>query len=524
MPIVEVIPATVNPLTKLPASSRQKRRVAAYARVSTDSDEQFTSYEAQIDYYVNFIKENPAWEFVGIYADEGISGTNTKNREGFNRMVADALDGKIDLIVTKSVSRFARNTVDSLSTIRLLKEHGCECFFQKENIFTFDSHGEFLITLMSSLAQEESRSISENVTWGHRKRFADGKIMLAYKNFLGYEKGDDDIPRIVEEEAKIIRRIYSLFVAGKTATAIASILTADGIPTPRGNKQWRKQTVLSILTNEKYKGSAILQKRYTVDFLSKKMKKNEGEVPQYYIKDSHPPIIEPEEWEWVQSELDRRNKMGSTYSSSSIFSAKIVCGDCGKFYGSKVWHSQDKYRKVIWQCNHKFNNEVKCTTPTLDEEEVKKKFVEAFNLLSGRKEIVYETCDIAIKALTGVSELDNKIIESQQELDVVASLVEKCVNENASTAIDQDDYIKRYNALVDRYNAAKECHDKLSAEKAERIKKAKDISTYKKMLAKSKDSIETFDEKLWNYLTLHVVANSDKTMTFVFRDGMEITV
>ena len=208
---VTVIPATLNIHTKTPTTERVRRRVAAYARVSTDSEEQLTSYEAQVDYYTKFIRENPDWDFVEVYTDEGISAVNTKRRDGFNRMIRDALAGKIDLIVTKSVSRFARNTVGSLTTIRKLKEAGCECFFQKENIMTFDSKGELLITIMSSLAQEESRSISENVTWGQRKRFADGKVSIPYGQFLGYRKGADGLPEIVPEEAEIVRRIYREF-------------------------------------------------------------------------------------------------------------------------------------------------------------------------------------------------------------------------------------------------------------------------------------------------------------------------
>ena len=197
---VTVIPPTINPLTHLSKVTMQKRRVAGYARVSTDSDEQFTSYEAQVDYYTQFIKQNPEWEFVKVYTDEGISGCNTKHRTGFNEMIADALSGKIDLIVTKSVSRFARNTVDSLVTIRKLKEKGVEVFFQKENIYTFDGKGELLLTIMSSLAQEESRSISENVTWGQRKRFADGKVSLPYKQFLGYRRGRTVFPKLYRKK------------------------------------------------------------------------------------------------------------------------------------------------------------------------------------------------------------------------------------------------------------------------------------------------------------------------------------
>lgn len=524
MPVVTVIPAKIDPLTRLPAMSPKKRRVAAYARVSTGSDEQFTSYEAQIDYYTNFINENPAWEFVGVYADEGISGTNTKHREGFNRMLNDAFEGKIDLIVTKSVSRFARNTVDSLTAIRKLKEHGCECFFQKENIYTFDGKGEVMLTIMSSFAQEESRSISENVTWGHRKRFADGKIMLAYKNFLGYERGENDIPRIVESEAEIVRRIYRMFIEGKTATYIAKALTNDDIPTPSGKSQWRKSTVISILTNEKYRGSALLQKSFTVDFLSKKMKKNEGEVDQYYIEESHPPIIDPEEWDWVQIEMKRRNAMNNEYRCSGILSSKIICGDCGGFYGSKVWHSTDKFRKEIWRCNKKFDNGEKCSTPHYDEKEIMDKFVVAFNQLVGRREVALQACQVALEALTDTEKIDCKIIESQQELDVIAGLIERCVNENASMALEQESYSARYNSLIEKYKVADEAHKKLLSEKERRINKADEIRIYMKRLDKAGQPITEFDEKLWFLMTTHAIAKSDGTITFVFRDGMEITV
>ncbi len=267
---ITVIPATLDRHTGIPSHMHHKRRVAGYARVSTDSEEQLTSYEAQVDYYTQYIKANPDWQFVAVYTDEGISAINTKHRDGFNRMVQDALDGKIDLIVTKSVSRFARNTVDSLTTVRKLKEKGVEVYFQKENIYTLDSKGELLITIMSSLAQEESRSISENVTWGQRKRFADGKVTMPYRHFLGYRKGADGLPEIVPEEAELVQRIYRLFMQGKTPHAIGKILTVEGIPTPAGKEKWQSSTIESILQNEKYRGDARLQKKFTVDFLQKR--------------------------------------------------------------------------------------------------------------------------------------------------------------------------------------------------------------------------------------------------------------
>ena len=280
---VQTIPATLTRFTATPLSAQKKRKVAGYARVSTDHDDQFTSYEAQIDYYTNYIKGRDDWEFVSVYTDEGITGTSTKHREGFKRMIADAMDGKIDLIVTKSVSRFARNTVDSLTTIRQLKENGIEVYFEKENIWTFDGKGEVLLTIMSSLAQEESRSISENCTWGQRKRFADGKVTVPFKRFLGYDRGEDGNLVINPEQAKVVKRIYGMFLKGMTPHGIAKTLTDEGIPTPAGKRQWGQTTIKSILSNEKYKGDALLQKTFCEDFLTKKMRTNQGEVPQYSL-------------------------------------------------------------------------------------------------------------------------------------------------------------------------------------------------------------------------------------------------
>jgi len=288
-----------------------------------------------VDYYTRHIKSNPDWHFVDIYTDQGISATSTKKREGFNRMITDALGGKIDLIITKSVSRFARNTVDSLTTVRQLKEKGVEVYFEKENIYTLDSKGELMISILSSLAQEESRSISTNVTWGQRKRFADGKVSMPYKNFLGYEKGEDGIPKIVEKEAQIVRQIYKLFLKGNTPSGIAKKLTEEKIPTPGRKVKWQSSTVESILKNEKYRGDAILQKEYTVDFLTKKKKINEGEVPQYYVENSHPAIISPETFELVQEEFRRRREAGRYTSAINCFASRIVCGGCGGFLRKK---------------------------------------------------------------------------------------------------------------------------------------------------------------------------------------------
>ena len=519
---VTVIPPTINLHTHAPAVAAKKRRTAGYARVSTDSDEQFTSYEAQIDYYTRYIKSNQEWEFVSVYTDEGISGTNTKRRAGFNQMIADALAGKIDLIVTKSVSRFARNTVDSLTTIRKLKEHGVEVYFEKENIWTFDSKGELLITIMSSLAQEESRSLSENITWGQRKRFSDGKVNLPYKQFLGYRKGPDGFPEVVEDEAKIVRRIYALFMEGKTSYAIAKALTADGVPTPSGKKKWGASVVESILTNEKYKGAALLQKCYTIDFLSKKRKVNEGEVQQYWIERSHQPIIQPHEFDVVQAEFARRKGMGLHYSGGGVFSSRLVCGDCGGCYGPKVWHSNSKYRRVVWQCNGKFSNETKCRTPHLMEEDIKARFLATFNQLLDGKDALLEDCRIMQDHLTNCSAIDAELDELLREIAVVTELTQRCIQENARSAQSQEEYAERYNGYVARYEKTKAKVDALQEQKKQRQAKADLIGGFMFTLHELEDGVTEFDNTLWLAVVQKATAYHDGRLVFTFQNGMEI--
>jgi DNA invertase Pin-like site-specific DNA recombinase len=519
---VRVIPATIHKPSAQNSAMMSVRRVAAYARVSTDSEEQLTSYEAQVDYYTRYIKEHDGWEFAGVYTDEGISAVNTKKREGFKQMVADALAGDINLIVTKSVSRFARNTVDSLSTVRQLKEKGVEVFFEKENIYTFDGKGELLITIMSSLAQEESRSISENVTWGQRKRFSDGKVSMPYKQFLGYEKGEDGIPKIVDDEAETVRRIFRMFTNGMTFSAIAKCLTEDEISTPGGKTVWQSATVRSILTNEKYKGDALLQKCFTVDFLTKKQKVNEGEVPQYYVQNSHPAIIAPDEFDAVQSEIARRKRMGRPCGCRSPFSAKIVCGECGGFFGSKVWSSNSKYRKTIWRCNDKYKGDAKCDTPHVTEDEIKEAFLIAFNtLMEGRDELL-ANCRIAQSVLCDTAAIDAELDELIQEIEVVSELSRKAIFENARTCVDQDEWSERHDSYLKRHRKATERVDELESLRRERQAKHLILETYIKEIESRPLAIDAFDERLWSASVDTVTVTKDGRMVFRFKDGTEI--
>ena len=499
-----------------------RKKVAAYARVSTDNEEQLSSYEAQVDYYTRHIQEKPEWDFVEVYTDEGISATSTKKRAGFNRMIEDALKGKIDLIVTKSVSRFARNTVDTLTTVRKLKDRGVEVFFEKENIYTMDSKGELLITIMSSLAQEESRSISENVTWGQRKRFADGKVLIPYGQFLGYEKGPNGLPSIVEKEAQTVRLIYNQFLSGKTTDWIANYLTNKGIRTPGGKRNWQKSTVQSILTNEKYKGDALLQKSFTVDFLTKKSKVNEGEVPQYYVENSHPAIIRPEVFDMVQHEVEKRKTVKGYKTGNKLLSGMLVCDECGSFFGSKVWHSTSKYRRVIWQCNRKFNNEKKCRTPHLKEETVKEAFIDVFNEILGNRHAWIKGFEEAITKLTDTKAIERKLEQFREEEEVIIELLRKCVEENAHTAQDQEAYHEKYEGLVSRYETTKEKIQDTEDRKHELETKALNMKTFLHTLEVNSRILDGFDADLWSALVDKVTVKEDGELTFVFKNGFEI--
>lgn len=520
---VTTIPATISKYTAAPINSTKKRRVAGYARVSTDHEDQQTSYEAQVDYYTNYIQSRDDWEFVAIYTDEGISATNTRKREGFKHMISDAKAGKIDLIVTKSVSRFARNTVDSLTTVRELKEMGIEIYFQKENIWTLDSKGELLITIMSSLAQEESRSISENVTWGHRKRFADGKVSFAYSRFLGLTK-DKETGKIVvvPEQAEIVRLIFRLFLEGMTPQAIATELTERGIKTPGGKDVWNQTTVRRMLSNEKYKGDALLQKEFTVDFLQKKMKKNEGEVPQYYVEGNHEAIISPQVFDLVQAEMERRKRtQGSRYSGVSIFSNKIKCGDCGSWYGAKVWHSTDKYRKVVYRCNHKYNDE-KCQTPHVTEEEIKAMFIRAYNELISEKTEIIANIKLIQKTLFDTTALIEERDRLQEEMTVLVEMTQAAIAENARVAQNQEEYQKRYNGLLERYETAKNRYDELVYDIDQKQAYAERMRQFIKTL-KAQDGILTeFDDALWGCMVDYVTIGREKK-SITFKDGTEIT-
>ncbi|PKL27470.1 MAG: recombinase family protein [Spirochaetae bacterium HGW-Spirochaetae-2] len=524
MRAVRVIPATRDLSTGQQTNHfTPKRRVAGYARVSTDSEDQYASYEAQVDYYTTMIKANAEWELVGIYTDEGISGTSTNRREGFNRMIADALAGKIDLIVTKSVSRFARNTVDSLQTIRKLKEHKVEVYFEKESIKTFDSKGELLITIMSSLAQEESRSISENVKWGRRKRFADGQVTVPFTRFLGYDKGPDGNLVVNPEQAKLVRHIFSLFLQGLTFHGIAKRLESEGHKTGTGNSAWHASAVKHILTNVKYKGDALLQKYYIADFLTKKPVVNKGEIPQYYVEKNHEAIITPEVFDLVQKEIEYRAQHVETRNGTHVFSGRIRCGVCGGLFGPKVWHSGSKYRKVVWQCNEKYaDRHNKCTVPHLSEELIKNLFVKAMNKFVSQKEGIIKTFEDIRDTVLDSSEDEEKLKDLEQDRMQIIGKLEQLTTVNASAAMDQDVYQSRYNQLSDRYHEVESQMSALNDAIQDRQYRKTKTELFLKAFQKQEEVVTGFSEHLWHSLADHAEVHGKEDVRFTFRNGVEI--
>ena len=516
------IPVTVPLHVVGPYVPGAKRRVAAYARVSTDKDEQLTSYEQQIDYYTKYINARPDWEMVEMYSDEGITGCNTHKREGFKRMIADALDGKIDLIVTKSVSRFARNTVDSLSTIRKLKEKGVEVFFEKENIWTFDGKGELLISIRSSIAQEESRSISENCTWGQRKRFADGKPMVPFGRFLGYDRGPDGEMVVNHEQAKIIRRIYSLFLGGHTPYGIAKILTNDGVPTPGGKTIWGKSVVESILTNEKYKGDALLQKVFTEDFLTKKKVKNTGQVPQFYVSEDHEAIIDPVTFDLVQEQMTMRRSGHGPYSGVHTFSGTVFCGDCGSAYGQKLWHASDKYRRRVWLCNHKYDKGHKCTTPRLTEQELKAIVVSAMNRLCSEREELAAAHKLIRDTAYDTSTLRREAAAAQAEAAEWAGQVNASIHQNATMALDQDEHAREMQMVGGRYQEAMDRFVALQQKISDLENRRKGLDTFFRELLNLPEQMDEFDPTAYHVLVERITVYSREKVVVRFRDGTEI--
>lgn len=384
------------------AEEKPKLRVAAYCRVSTDSDEQASSYEVQVEHYTQFIQKNPEWELAGIFADDGISGCNTKKRSEFIRMIEEYMAGRIDMTITKSISRFARNTLDCLKYIRELKEKNIPVFFEKENINTMDSKGEVLLTIMASLAQQESQSLSQNIKLGLQYRYQNGEVQVNHNRFLRYTKDEDGYLIIEPTEAEVVKRIYREYLEGSSLLQIGRGLEADGILTAAGKVKWRPETLRKILQNEKYIGNALLQKTYTVDFLNKKR---------------------------VQEEMVRRANLHSgekrkkrVYSSKYALSSIVYCPKCGDIYRRIAWNNRGKH-SIVWRCCTRVEHGPStCDAPTIQESELQAAVVWAINLALGNRDSMIAALQENVETVirqedeSSVEGIESKLEGLQKEL------------------------------------------------------------------------------------------------------------
>ncbi len=517
--IVTMIPAKKRVGSqKKTAEEKPKLRVAAYCRVSTDSDEQETSYDAQVEHYTEFITKNSDWTLAGIYADDGISGTNTKKREEFNRMIEDCMAAKIDMVITKSISRFARNTLDCLKYIRQLKDQNISVFFEKEGINTMDAKGEVLLTIMASLAQQESQSLSQNVKLGLQFRYQAGKVQVNHNRFLGYTKDEGGNLVIVPEEAEIVMRIYREYLEGASLFQIGQGLEADGIKTAAGSDYWLQSTLKKILQNEKYIGDALLQKTYTVDFLTKKRVANNGIVPQYYVENSHPAIIPKEKYMRVQEEMYRRahlecgpDKRRRIYSSRYALSSIIYCEHCQDIFRRINWNNRGK-KSTVWRCLSRVEKDrPSCTARTVPEPLLHDVVVQAVNKLIENGEDFLPNLQENIKKVLGngsgeeVAKIDSRLLELQKEL------------------LKRADARQDYEDLTDAIDELREEKDALMLTDARKKEVQQRMADMVEFLQTEPDRITTYDETLVRQMIEKITVHDDHFVV-EFKSGVEITI
>lgn len=410
-------------------NSYRQIRVAAYCRVSTQMEEQLNSYEVQVKHYTDKINSEPKWSFAGIYADKGISGTSAKKRDEFMKMIRACKRHKIDMIITKSISRFSRNTLDCLKYIRILKELNVDVYFEEQGLHSKDAGAEFYITIYGSIAQSEAENISTNVKWGKQQSAKEGKVSFSYNSFLGYKKGADGKPEIVEDEAKVVREIFDKYLEGESVRTIAKYLTANQIATPTGKEVWHYGTVKSILSNEKYKGDALINKTYVVDCISKKVKRNNGERAQYYVENNHPAIISPEKFNRVQEEMARRTskkkvkQIGTKtelgkYSSKYALSELLICGECHTPYRRCTWTTTDGKKKIMWRCINRLDYGKKYChhSPSVEESVLQNAIVQAVQNNIGKCSEVLEKLKQHIKMGLSGEQTEDKTIDIQIEI------------------------------------------------------------------------------------------------------------
>lgn len=507
-------------------------RVAAYCRVSTDDEEQKTSYEAQIGYYTEKINQNPEWQMAGIFADEGISGTQAQKRPEFLKMIRLCRQRKIDVILTKSLSRFARNTVDSLGYIRELRALGIAVISEKENINTLTAESEMLITIMSCFAQAESESISKNVSWGVRQSFKNGNVPMQYARLLGYRKGHDGNAEIIPEEAEVVKEIYRCYLDGMSMNLIADRLNEKGLTTKGGSSPYRKMVVQRILTNEKYTGDALLQKTYVTDCITKKMRKNNGELPMYLVKNHHEPIISRSDFNRVQEEMARRSakrtiadKLTKTgqgkYSAKYALSELLICGECGEHYRRVTWTAKG-FKEVKWRCVSRIQyGKKKChSSPTVDEQALHRAIVSAINEFCEVKDDVAKALRESITEVLDPNQ-NGSIQAAQQRIDELARNMDELimlatVPETAENAM--SDIAK----FSEEMKMLREFIETEKAKQTEVQHGSNELSNVLQSLEKEDFALTEYDDIVTRQLIEQITVDTKNTITVRFKGGFEM--
>ena len=516
-------------------ASKRQLRVAAYCRVSTDDEEQLTSYEAQKNYYTDKIMTNKEWTMAGIFADEGITGTSARKRPEFLRMIRQCKQGKIDIVLTKSISRFARNTVDCLNYVRALKELGIAVIFEKENMNTLEIDSEILITMLGAFAQSESESISANVRWGIRQAMKEGKATIQYKYLYGYRKGDDSKPEIIPDQAEVVRKIYDLFLSGTPVRGIQEYLNANSVPNINGESKWARSAIDSILTNEKYCGDVLLQKTYIDDCINKKVKKNTGQLPMYLVQNHHEGIISRETFDAAQAELARRSAgkspskknaptCRSRYSSKYALSDRLYCGECGTRYQRCTWRNRDGSKRIVWRCVSRvdYGSKYCHDSPTLDEEPLHRAVLAAINsTVKDKNNIVYNLKAAMEKELAPAAGQQLSLSEIDDRLDQLNTEFSKVLAE-ASESGDQSAYSGRFREIMQKQATLKAQRDEIQRMLAESGKAAAHIEQCRQAAESTPATITEWDEALIRQVVESVTAETGNEIIVALKSGASI--
>ena len=530
---VRTIPATVQPLNVY-STEYLLKRVAAYCRVSTKQEEQLNSYETQVRYYTDRINREPGWKLAGIYADKGITGTSMKKRDEFNKLIRQCKRGKVDMIIVKSISRFARNTLDCLKITRMLRELKVDVYFEEQNLHSIDPSSEFYISIYGSVAQSESENISHNVAWGKARSAKDGNVFFAYKSFLGYRRGADGKPEIDPEQANTVRRIYDRFLAGDSLQQIANGLTADGIPTPMSRTVWQASVVQSILSNEKYKGDALLGKTYVEDCISKKVRVNAGERPQYYVENNHPAIIDAATFARVQEELARRaskrkvKQTGTTteqgkYCGKYALTELLICGECGTPYRRCTWTVGGK-KRIVWRCINRLDYGKKYChhSPTMEEAPLQNAIMDAVLKTAQIDPNILQTLKQHIRLGLGAGAGEDKSVEIQIRIAQIDQEFKSLLN--SVTAENQQELLtdpRITDLMTEKRQLEKELAEYAAAEQ-HRQNTASRLDNIFTILDGMKNHPLTYDDAVIRQILQCVIVESKEKIKVVFIGGMEV--